>query len=624
MYTLWKRTLTSLKGNIMNRYKYAILLLFVFLSSSHSQEHESDSARVYYEEPVVVTGTQEGLSRKYVPASVSVVTTTDLKSSGQISLLDALSEEVPGLYVPQRGVIGYGIENPAGTISIRGLSGNPNTQVLVMIDGVPQFMGLYGHPLPDSYLSEDAARVEVIRGPASMLYGTNAMGGVVNVITKRADQAGSQFSGGASYGSFNTQEYNAGLGFNDGKLNILISGDHDQTDGSRPNSSFNTTDGFVNAGYQINDDFDLHVTGNTNKFKTYDPGPESAPLADNWFNILRSSGSLSLDDKFDQTDGSVKLFYSYGHHLTFGNFHSDDRNLGGVIYQNFRPLEGNVITVGVDFQHYGGGAYDANADYGIHYIDESGVYAMVEQFFLKQFMIDAGARLVGNSVFGGQVVPSAGASWSATSSTTFKASAAEGYRNPSIGELYIFFPLENPGLKPEKMWDYEASLLQGLGDRASLELTGFVEQGSNLIEGGWATFSQFINSGTFTHKGIEFGGHYILIDGLRLNANYSFVDPGQETYETPKHKAFVGLTYSRERTTLNLTLQHIAVLYGADGSQQKLPDYTLLGGRVSYQVADNLSAYVSGENLLNNSYQTIYDYPMPGRTLFAGLNCSFK
>ncbi|HUI30675.1 MAG TPA: TonB-dependent receptor [Candidatus Acidoferrales bacterium] len=606
----------------MNYLRYILLSLIVCISSAYSQPQKSDSTKTYYTEPVVVTGTQEGLSRKYVPASVSVVTSSDLQSSGQISLLDALSEEVPGLYVPQRGVIGYGIENPAGTISIRGLSGNPNTQVLVMIDGVPQFMGLYGHPLPDSYLSQDAVRVEVIRGPASMLYGTNAMGGVINIITKKAEQNGVEFTGGASYGSFDTQEYNGGLGYNDGRFNILVSGDHDQTDGSRSYSSFNTNDGYLNAGYNVDENFDLHATGSINKFKTYDPGPESAPLIDNWFDILRSSGSISLDDKYAQTDGSLKLFYSYGHHSIFGGFLSDDRNLGGVIYQNFRPFEGNVITVGEDFQHYGGGAYDASTDYGIHYIDESGIYAMVEQFLMDQIMVDAGARFVHNITFGNQIVPSAGISWGATNSTTLKASVSEGYRNPSIGELYIFFPLENPNLKPEKMWDYEIGLLQGVSDRVAVELTGFVEKGSNLIEGGWATFSQFVNSGSFTHKGIEFGGHCVPIDGLKINANYSFVEPGQETYETPKHKLFVGVNYVYDRATANLTFQHIAVLYGADGSQEKLPDYTLLGARVSYQVAEFVNVYVSGENLFNSSYQTIYDYPMPGRTLFAGLNLS--
>ncbi len=238
-------------------------------------------------------------------------------------------------------------------------------------------------------------------------------------------------------------------------------------------------------------------------------------------------------------------------------------------------------------------------------------------------MVDAGARYVVNSKFGEQVVPSAGVSWIATSSTTLKATVSEGYRNPSIGELYDFVPLENPNLKPESMWDYELSLLQTLSSRIGFELTGFVEKGSNLIEGGYNTFTQFVNSGSFTHKGIEFAGHYSPIDRVRINANYSFVEPGQETYETPKHKLFIGVDYVYERATLNLTFQHIAVLYGADGSQERLPDYTLFGVRISYQISGFANIYMSADNLSNISYQTIYDYPMPGRTLFAGLNLSF-
>ncbi|HXX64203.1 MAG TPA: TonB-dependent receptor [Bacteroidota bacterium] len=600
--------------------KSALICSLFWLTSAHSQSQNSDTMKTYYAEPVVVTGTREGLSRKYVPASISVVTSMDLQSSGDISLLDALSKEVPGLYVPQRGVIGYGIQNPAGTISIRGLGGSPNTQVLVMIDGVPQFMGLFGHPLPDSYLSQDAERVEVIRGPASMLYGTNAMGGVVNIITRKAEQNGVEFTGGASRGSFNTQEYNGGLGYSSGRFNILVSGDHDQTEGSRPYSSFNSNNGYLNAGYGINDNFDVRATGSINKFKTYDPGPASAPSSDTWFDILRSSGSISLDDRFGETNGSLRLFESYGHHSLVGGFHSDDRNLGGVLYQNLRLFEGNVITVGFDFQHYGGGAFDAFADYGIHFIDESAVYAMVEQFFLNQIMVDAGARVVHNSMFGAQVVPSAGISWSATQSTILKASVSEGYRNPSLGELYIFLPLVNPNLTPEKVWNYEVGLRQNVGGRMGLELTVFLEKGTNLIEGGYATFSPFVNSGTFTHKGVEFGGHYIPIDGLRINANYSFVEPGQETYESPKHKLFVGVNYLLNQVTANVTFQHIAVLFGADGSQERLPDYTLLGARISYQAAASVSVYISAENLFNMSYQTIFDYPMPGRTFMAGLN----
>ncbi|HTX20039.1 MAG TPA: TonB-dependent receptor [Bacteroidota bacterium] len=600
-------------------------LFLLSLTTTFSQPQKTDSTKVYYEEPVVVTGTREGLSRKYVPASVTVVSSSELQSSGQLSLLDAVSEQVPDLFVSRRGVIGYGIDNPAGTISIRGLGGSPDTKVLVMIDGVPQFMGLYGHPLPDSYLSQDATRVEIIRGPASMLYGTNAMGGVINVITKKQEEEGWDYYGGTTNGSYNTQEYSLGTGYKDGRYNILVSGEHDQTDGHRPYSSFNTNDGYLNAGDKLNENLDLHLTGAVNKFRTYDPGPASAPLINTWYDVLRSTSSLSLDDKFAETDGSLKLFYNYGHHLIAGGFHSDDRNLGGVAYQNFRTSESDVVTVGADLQHYGGSAVDAATDYGRYYIDETGVYAMVEHFFLEHFMADAGARFVHNSVFGNQIVPSAGISWAANSQTTLKASVAKGYRNPSIGELYMFLPVENANLKPEDMWNYEIGLIETVSDQLGFDLTGFTANGTNLIlvEGVYPNI-QFTNSGTFRHKGIEFAGHYRPLTSLRIDANYSYVEPGEQTYTTPKHKAYIGLNYVYERTTVNLSMQHVAVLYGADGSQEPLPDYSCLDARISYQAFDFATIYLSGDNLLNSSYQTIFDYPMPGRTLFAGINCALR
>ncbi|HTY11408.1 MAG TPA: TonB-dependent receptor [Bacteroidota bacterium] len=609
----------------MIRRRYYLPLFLICLSPAFSQALKTDSTKVYYEEPVVVTGTREGLSRKYVPASVTVVSSSELQGSGQLSLLDAVSEQVPDLFVSQRGVIGYGIDNPAGTISIRGLGGSPDTKVLVMIDGVPQFMGLYGHPLPDTYLSQDAERVEIIRGPASMLYGTNAMGGVINVITKKAEKEGLDFSGGAANGSYNTQEYDLGTGYKDDKFNILVSGDHDQTDGHRPYSSFNTNDGYLNTEYDLNENLDLHLTSSINKYKTYDPGPASAPLVDTWYDVLRSTSSISIDDKFADVDGSLKMFYNYGHHSIAGGFHSDDRNLGGVIYQNFRTSENDVFTVGADLQHYGGSAVDTTTDYGRHYIDETGVYAMVEHFFFDQFMADAGARLVLNSAFGNQVVPSAGISWAASSQTTLKASVAKGYRNPSIGELYMFLPVENADLKPESMWNYEIGLIQNVANQFTFDLTGFIAKGTNLIlvEGVYPSI-QFMNSGSFSHKGVEFAGHYRPLNSLRIDASYSYIDPGEQTYTTPKHKAFVGINYIYNRATLKLSMQRVAVLYGADGSQERLPDYSRLDARVAYQAADFVSLYISGENLFNISYQTIYDYPMPGRTLFAGINCSLK
>jgi len=141
-------------------------------------------------EEAVVTGTRNETDIRHLPFTVSVVGRSQIEQSHEVSLLPILSEQVPGLFVTQRAMMGYGVsEGAAGGISMRGLSGGSG-RMMVLIDGHPQYMGLMGHPISDAYQSFLAERVEVLRGPASMLYGSNAMGGVINIVTRRMQDDG--------------------------------------------------------------------------------------------------------------------------------------------------------------------------------------------------------------------------------------------------------------------------------------------------------------------------------------------------------------------------------------------------------------------------------------------------
>ena len=126
--------------------------------------------QVYLANEAIITATGTKIARKDVSPAISVVAKQTLEESRESALLPVINEHVPGVFVTERGVTGFGLAGgAAGKISIRGVGGNPNTGILVLIDGVPQYMGLFGHPLPDSYVSSDAEKVEVIRGPASMM-----------------------------------------------------------------------------------------------------------------------------------------------------------------------------------------------------------------------------------------------------------------------------------------------------------------------------------------------------------------------------------------------------------------------------------------------------------------------
>ena len=142
----------------------------------------------------VVTGVRDETALRHLPMTVSVVSRQTLEESGEVSVLPVLNAQVPGFFSASRGVMGYGVSSgAAGQMSIRGIGGPaqaglPTTGVLVLIDGNPQYMGLMGHPIADAYSTMTTEKVEVLRTPASVLYGSNAMGGVVNIITRQSKE----------------------------------------------------------------------------------------------------------------------------------------------------------------------------------------------------------------------------------------------------------------------------------------------------------------------------------------------------------------------------------------------------------------------------------------------------
>ena len=139
---------------------------------------------------VVVTGTRNETDIRHLPMTISVIDRKQIEQANTPSLLPILTEQVPGLFVSSRGIMGYGVSGgAAGEINLRGISGSSG-RLMVLIDGHPQYMGLMGHPIADAYQALMAEKVEVLRGPASVLYGSNAMGGVINIITRKMQTEG--------------------------------------------------------------------------------------------------------------------------------------------------------------------------------------------------------------------------------------------------------------------------------------------------------------------------------------------------------------------------------------------------------------------------------------------------
>ncbi len=626
----------------MKQYSLGILLMVLPQISLFSQSITTDTIEI---EEVVVTGTKVEVARQNIPLTVSLVPRETLEQTTESALLPVLSEEIPGLFVTERGITGFGVAGgAAGQLNMRGLGGNPTTQVLILLDGHPQFMGLMGHHLPDAYVTSDAERVEVIRGPASFLYGSNAFGGVINIITRKQKQDGLEANARLQYGSFNTQKYMGSIGYKKDNFNLFASFNHDRTDGHRDSSDFKITNGYVKAGYRMNSHFNLFADFNLAAYETADPGMTGGPAGDR-IDILRGKTSVSLENKSNKLEGAVKLYYNFGDHDISDGWHSVDRMMGAMVYQGMKLFPGNTFTLGLDYMHYGGKGSPITTvlrdeegnvimpptfelspvnDTWID-MDNTGLYATVQQNLWEQLTLNGGLRYEMNATYGNEWIPHVGLSWNPGTKTNLKASVSKGYRAPSIRELYLF-PPANDDLVPERMVNYELGWTQyWIRGKMKTELTTFMSDGQNLIVMVPPVAPPpplYKNSGEFNNKGIEFLLNYQMVEQLRLHANYTFIHMKNPLPATPGHNLFLSGTYHLKKWQFRLKLQCIFDLYNDTGQGVAVVDknYQLLGARIAYQATRFMNLYLAGNNLLDQSYQINYGYPMPGINFMGGVS----
>lgn len=613
-------------------------LIFAQSEKSEATRYKTDSIQQIQD--IVVTGTNLATDNNKLPYSISTLSDKEIEESGENKVLNILSGRIPSLFVTERGVGGFGISTGgSGGIKIRGVGGSPTSQVLMMVDGQPQFAGIYSHHVGDAYSTEYVEKVEVIRGPASVLYGSNAMGGAINVITKHARQEGIFTTLDAQYGSYNT--FNTGLTnmTKYGKFNSLVALNYNRTDGARKDFDFKQGSGYVKLGYDFSDFWNATVDYNLTKFSGKDPSYVSEEFPDPYTqNVIRGATSLNVNNNYGKTSGSVKLFYSYGNHFIYDPkaFHSIDDHLGIIAYQSFSLLEGNNVTVGLDYTHYTGEIMKSGgmehqegsmSTLGKKHINETAPYIVASQGLFNDIInLNAGVRFVINEKFGNSWIPQGGITLFPKGNSILKGSVAKGYRNPSFKELYLYKPA-NPDLKPESMMNYEVSFTQYLLERTlQIELTGYIARGKDLIQ--TVAHPELghplnENTGKFKNKGIEVSVVYRVLRNLNLNSSYSYMHTDLKNLTgAPKNQFFFGVDYLPiKQLRVDLQLKHIGGLYVAENVDHQ--DYTLLNAKISYYPTKNIELYTLIDNILDQKYMINYNYPMPGCMAFGGVKIKF-
>ena len=615
---------------------------------SQEQKHDTIRASKVYEiGEVVVTGSRNETDVRHLSQTVSVINRIDIEHAMQPSLLPVLTEQIPGLFVTSRGIMGYGVSTgAAGGISLRGLSGGTG-RLMVMIDGHPQYAGIFGHPIADAYQSFLADRVEVLRGPASVLYGSNAMGGVINIVTRKMHDNGVNTNIHMGYGSYNTLESEFTSRIRKGRFSSVVSGSYNRTDGHRDNMEFEQYGGYAKLGYEMTGNWSLRGDINITHFNASYPGPITAPLLDGDQRITRGVTLFAIENNYEQTSGGLSFFYNWGKHwINDGytpskeekpqdeRFNSRDNMMGVSLYQSMQLFKGNRITAGVDWFRYGGKAWNeyvsgehigTTSDLVNKHENELAGYVDLRQNIGTWLTFNAGLRADHHSRVGLEWVPQAGLAFHLPHTIEMKASASKGFRYPILREMYMF-PSQNPDLQPESMWNYELAFSQQLlNGRFTYGVNLFYIDGKNLIEtlpnpNGSGMLNQ--NSGEIENSGIELQAAWRISQYWSVDGNYSYLHMKNPVLAAPKHKLYTGVNFNYRHWDISTGIQYISGLY-TQTDPIKTEEFVLWNIRASYQACRWLNIWARGENLLAQKYEINAGYPMPRATVMAGINISF-
>ncbi len=614
------------------------------------KENETEPVTIDINE-VVVTGTRNETDIRHLPMSISVVDRTQIEQHNSPSLLSVITEQVPGLFTTGRGIMGYGVsDGAAGQMSLRGVGGPaqagvPTTGMLVLIDGHPQYMGLMGHPIADAYQSFLAERVEVVRGPASVLYGSNAMGGVINIVTRRMKQDGISTNANVGYGSYNSLQSEITNRIRKKGFTSVVSGSYNRTDGHRVNSAFEQYGGYAKLGYEFSQQWNIMADVNVTHFNASNPGAVDDPITDNDQRITRGMTSVALHNDYGKTSGALSFFYNWGRHrINDGysageqpldyRFNSRDVMTGVSLYQSVQLWKGNRLTAGMDYYHFGGEAWNLyvngerqgeRSDIADKSQDELAGYVDFRQEIGGWMTIDAGIRADHHWDIGTEWVPQAGISFHLPANSHIKLMASKGFRYPTIREMYMF-PPQNPDLKPERLWSYEISFTQRLLDnRLSYGVNVFYINGDNLIMRIPVDGRQKnMNTGRIENAGVEVQAGYTINDMWRVDANYSFLHMEQPVLASPEHKLYAGGSFAKGRWNVSTGIQYVAGLYTsvvvAGTGEYRKESFVLWNAQCSFRATKWLGVWVRGENLLAQKYEINAGFPMPKATVMAGVN----
>ncbi len=612
---------------------FILLMMFSFTFASN---HAMDSLKVYNsQDSIVIIANRYSASLKNSADSYQIIPGKILEVMSSHSVLEAVDLMSPSAYVLDKKVMGYGVGTAgAGALNLRGLGGQPNTGVLVLLNGHPDVMGIFGHPLPDVYGNSDIYQAEVLTGASSTIFGSHAMGGVVNLTTLPLYRQ--TFKTNIEIGSFNTQRLDMSVARQWNKSGFFATYSLKQSDGHIKQTDFKSRHYQAGWQYQINANWNLSLQGRYVPYSFDDPSRgETDKLGIHRFGkIRRGTGELILANKDSRLTGSTQFYTNFGRHEFYDGFQANDFTYGLSSYQHFIFNEKMQFAGGIDVMRFGGKAKNrfaflpngkpvVNTD--LHQMDSFGGYVVGFYTPFRMLHLKGGIRYQYNTLALSTISPMFGIALRPYPQFKLYASYGNGFRTPTLMELYLF-PSANSDLKNENVNNYESGMEYTWFGRLSWRVAAFYNQIENIIQAVQINpptpVMKFLNSGNANQWGWETQIRYRFINPAYIQLSYAFLEADQLTAFNPRQQVKYMFAYTKSMVGVFLYGKFIHELYAANNNQQPLSDYNVVSGTVRLG-SNNLNLYLKVLNILDRRYEVLPGYPAPGRQMRFGLRFNY-
>lgn len=625
----------------LNKYIVITALIFLFLVSISSAEAESIETNYDLGE-ILVSATKIEQYQAEVGSSTTVITSDQIRKKGRVSVLELL-REVPGVSILQSGGVGS-----VSSIHIRGTKAG---HTLVMIDGIkvndPMISdGAFNFA---HLLTVNIERIEVVRGPQSTLYGSAAMGGIVNIITKegKGDRVWDvSFEGGSQ----KTYKEQLGVSGSSEKIDYALSILRLDVDGiswasgtdTNEKDAYENTTASAKLGYKVSDSSKAVVVfRKTNAVYDYDDGASADdPNKAGWTNSFM--GKVSFDQAINSmwdhkiTIGYSKITRKYldepdeidAGDDTHNWFSGNTRNIEWQ--HNVYPVDSMTITSGFEYEeNYGVGdgrqswnRFDEKTVYN------RGYYLQNQLKFFENLYITPGIRVDENQNFGTATTYKISTSYILPKTgTRFMANWGTGFKAPTLFQLYSSYGTLT--LSPERNESYDIGFEQALlNNKLNFGATYFNNYFDNMVEYDFAT-SKYGNIDNAEMEGIETVFSYDLLENLSIDTNYTYTrtkdrDSGKELLRRPKHQAVLSLDWNYiKKGNINLSSNYIGGRWNDSANTERLKTYVTVDIRTSYNLNDNIELFFKIDNIADRDYHQVLGYSNPGRSFFGGFHGTF-